>query len=155
MQDFSEEEKIENGREKKILKKIPSFSRSNITAFILSFLVVLLGSLTGFFLSELGNKTSSEETLKKVSEDQDLNVDQVDDSQFSDTASGILAEGGIDGEGNYHLERPGGPSQNVYLTSTVIDLKKFVGKKVQVWGQTLSGMKAGWLIDVVRIKEIK
>jgi len=53
------------------------------------------------------------------------------------------------------LERTGGASQNVYLTSTVIDLQSFVGKNVQVWGDTLSGQKAGWLMDVGKIKTVE
>ena len=46
----------------------------------------------------------------------------------------------------------GDASQNVYLTSSVIDLSKYTGKKVQVWGETFQGQKAGWLMDVGRIK---
>lgn len=71
-----------------------------------------------------------------------------DKSTFKDQAEGILRNGGIDGEGNFHLERPGGASQNVYLTSTTVDLTKFIGKKVRVWGQTFEAQKAGWLMDV-------
>jgi len=37
-----------------------------------------------------------------------------DPSVFKDTAEGMLKNGGIDGEGQYHLVRPGGDSQNVY-----------------------------------------
>jgi hypothetical protein len=37
---------------------------------------------------------------------------------------------------------------NVYLTSSTVDLSPFVGKKVRVWGQTFTGQKAGWLMDV-------
>ncbi|MFZ1549532.1 MAG: hypothetical protein WAT44_03660, partial [Microgenomates group bacterium] len=68
--------------------------------------------------------------------------------RFPDAAMGILKEGGIDGEGSYHLERPGGKSQNVYLTSSIVDLAKFVGKKIKVQGETFSGQTAGWLMDV-------
>jgi len=46
------------------------------------------------------------------------------------------------------LQRTGGESQNVYLTSTAVDLSKFLGKKVRVWGETFQGEKAGWLMDV-------
>ena len=67
---------------------------------------------------------------------------------FKDSIVGLLKEGGIEGEGNFHLERPGGVSQNVYLTSSTVDLSKYVGKKVKVWGQTFQGQKAGWLMDV-------
>jgi len=50
------------------------------------------------------------------------------------------------------LIRPGGDSQNVYLTSTVIDLESFVGKKVEVWGETIGAREAGWLMDVGKVK---
>lgn len=74
-----------------------------------------------------------------------------DEKTFKDSAEGIMTEGGIDGEGAYHLVRPGGDSQNVYLTSSVIDLSLFVGKKVKVWGQTNAAQKAGWLMDVGKL----
>ncbi len=75
-----------------------------------------------------------------------------DEKTFKDTAEGVLKEGGIDGEGAYHLERPGGDSQNVYLTSSFVDLSQFVNMKVKVWGQTNSSKKAGWLMDVGRLQ---
>lgn len=67
---------------------------------------------------------------------------------FPDDATGIVREGGVDGEGTHHLERKGGPSQNVYLTSSSVDLTKLVGKTVTVWGKTYAAEKAGWLMDV-------
>ena len=70
------------------------------------------------------------------------------------TAQGTLQEGGIANEGTHHLDRDGGPSQTVYLTSSVVDLQSFVGKKVEIWGETLSSKKAGWLMDVAKIKVI-
>ncbi|MFA6005453.1 MAG: hypothetical protein WC775_03115 [Patescibacteria group bacterium] len=67
---------------------------------------------------------------------------------FPDSAEGILKSGGIDGEGTHHLERPGGKSQYVYLTSSSIDLTAVVGKKVKVWGKTYAAQTAGWLMDI-------
>lgn len=75
-----------------------------------------------------------------------------DTATFSDKAEGVLEEGGIEGEGTHHLVRDGGPSKYVYLTSSVIDLDELVGKKIQVWGETFSAKKAGWLMDVGRVK---
>ncbi len=75
-----------------------------------------------------------------------------DTSTFKDTAEGVLNVGGIDGEGAYHLVRPGGPSQDVYLTSSSLDLSKFVNQKVKVWGQTQKAQHAGWLMDVGRVE---
>ena len=71
-----------------------------------------------------------------------------DEKTFSDKAEGILQEGGIEGEGAYHLERAGGDSQTAYLTSTTVDLEPYIGKKVRVLGKTFQGKVAGWLMDV-------
>jgi hypothetical protein len=80
-----------------------------------------------------------------------------DESAFTEEQSpeGILKEGGIEGEGTHHLDRGLGEDKYVYLTSTVIDLQSFVGKKVKVWGESLAGLKAGWLMDVGKIKVIE
>lgn len=74
---------------------------------------------------------------------------------FKDSAEGVLQQGGIDGEGQYHLVRPGGDSQNVYMTSSIVDLSTFVGKKVKVWGQTNTAQKAGWLMDIGRVEVLE
>jgi hypothetical protein len=75
-----------------------------------------------------------------------------DTSVFKDTAEGNLQNGGIDGDGEYHLVRPGGPSQSVYLTSSTLDLSQFVGQKIKVWGQTQAAQHAGWLMDVGKVE---
>lgn len=75
-----------------------------------------------------------------------------DDKQFKDSATGVLQKGGLDGEGSHRLLRPGGPSQTVYLTSSVIDLDAFEGSQVTVWGETFKGQKVGWLMDVGRVR---
>jgi hypothetical protein len=71
---------------------------------------------------------------------------------FPDTAEGVLQQGGLEGEGSHHLVRPGGPSQTVYLTSSVVDLDKFIGHRITVWGETFAGQSAGWLMDVGRLR---
>ena len=97
-------------------------------------LVRIKGSKGVSFLQGSNNeKTASPTVNKKI---------------FKDKVEGILKEGGIEGEGNFHLERPGGLSQNVYLTSSTVDLAQYIGKKVRVHGETFSGQKAGWLMDV-------
>jgi hypothetical protein len=107
--------------------------------------VIIFGIGIGFGVAKLKGAT-------KTASNQNGKVEQTagiaDKKTFKDSAEGILKEGGIDGEGNFHLERPGGESQNVYITSTTVDLSKYVGKKVRVWGATFQGEKAGWLMDV-------
>lgn len=140
-----------------ILKKFPGKkgSKQNVYMIVGSLLVVLAGVGTGWMLSTNISGESSPAKLEEVDQTgpeqglENVDVDGLDE------AEGILVKGGIEGEGTYHLERQGGESQNVYLTSTVIDLASMEGKKVHVWGETLSAIHASWLMDVVKIKEIK
>lgn len=135
-----------------IVKKIPKIDlKNNVVIVALALVVVLVGVASGWLLS--GNRTlgvSKGVAPGAKSGSQEAGIS--DTATFKDSAEGVLEEGGISGEGTHHLVRPGGDSQNVYLTSTVIDLQSFVGKKVQVWGQTISARKAGWLMDVGKIK---
>lgn len=82
-------------------------------------------------------------------------VGSTDTKTFRDQATGTLESGGLNGEGTHRLVRDGGPSQTVYLISSVVDLETFIGKKVQVWGETIRGQKAAWLMDVGRVKLIE
>lgn len=75
-----------------------------------------------------------------------------DTAIFKDTAEGTVKKGGMDGEGAFHLVRSGGDSQNVYLTSSTVDLSLFIGSKVKVWGQTQQAQHAGWLMDVGKVQ---
>ncbi len=127
-------------------KDQPTTGIKPISCFIILLIVPIIGGLSGFFLarlrtSGLSSTTSKENKVKKV-------VGIVNKKTFRDKAEGVLKEGGIDGEGNFHLKRPGGESQNVYLTSTTVDLSQYINKKVRVWGETFKGEKAGWLMDV-------
>lgn len=78
-----------------------------------------------------------------------------DEKTFRDDAEGVLVAGGAEGEGSHHLLRPGGPNQNVYLTSSIVDLSLFEGHKVKVWGETFSAQRAGWLMDVGRVQVLE
>lgn len=75
-----------------------------------------------------------------------------DEKTFRDQAEGVLQPGGIEGEGSHHIERGSNASQWVYITSSVVDLDLFIGHQVTVWGETNAGKKAGWLMDVGRLK---
>ncbi|HBD02372.1 MAG: hypothetical protein UX38_C0007G0015 [Microgenomates group bacterium GW2011_GWC1_46_16] len=78
-----------------------------------------------------------------------------DEATFRDTAEGVLQPGGIDGEGSHHIERGANKSQWVYITSSVVDLDMFIGHRVEVWGETNQGKKAGWLMDVGKLKVLE
>lgn len=150
-------------KHKGVLKKFPKTKGKNTLFLILGSLLVVLGGVgTGWLLSGgiLGSDGDrvTKESISEI-EVSGTEAGYQDESYFEKeeitTAEGLLVEGGISGEGTHHLERGVGPSQYAYLTSTVIDLQSFVGKKVKVWGETLSGQTAGWLMDVGKIKVIE
>lgn len=123
---------------------------------VFAVIVILAGVGGGFLMSRGGVKGTATSAPSVPGAKQSATEAGVSDtSAFKDTATGVLKEGGINGEGTHHLERTGGSSQNVYLTSTVIDLESFVGKKVEVWGQTISAREAGWLMDVGKVKVVE
>lgn len=115
--------------------------------FLLLVVVILAGGIVGFLLSKT-TKGSTKESEKSKNTKIEKTAGIADKKTFKDKAEGKLKEGGVDGEGNFHLERPGGESQNVYLTSTTVDLSQYINKKIRVWGETFQAEKAGWLMDV-------
>jgi len=124
-------------------KEVDEVSYASFFTFVA--VAVVIGAVIGFGLTRLNKKTASNGVTTK---DTAQSAGIVDKKTFKDSVEGILREGGIDGEGNFHIERPGGVSQNAYLTSSTVDLSNYVGKRVKVWGQTFSGQTAGWLMDV-------
>lgn len=128
---------------------------TSLPIIIGAILIIGLGAATGYLLSS--KKTSlGQETVKKEVSSGELAAGTVfgsdDTKTFKDITEGILKSGGIDGEGSHHLERAGGESQNVYLTSSIVDLDQFIDKKIKVWGETNKAKKAGWLMDVGRVE---
>ena len=105
-----------------------------------------MGTMTGYILSNrdgAGGNTLTSGTIDSSKVSKGVIVGSNDIKTFKDTASGTLKNGGINGEGQFHLVRTGGDSQNVYLTSSSVDLSVFVGKKIKVWGETQRAQYAG------------
>ena len=118
--------------------------------------IFILGSVTGYMIANLapqsGKSGGTSAPVEVVQSDTKAGI--IDKKTFTDTATGVLREGGFEGEGSFHLER-GAKDQTAYLTSSTADLSMYVGKKVQVWGQTYAGEKTGWLMDVGYIEVVK
>lgn len=137
-------------------KSTPALSMKAIGIVII---VLLLGVGTGYVLSSgpvASHLPGSSGTITSLGGSSSVQKGKTygngNLSTFKDTAEGTMQVGGIDGEGAFHLVRPGGSSQNVYLTSSLLDLSQFINHKVKVWGQTQKAQKAGWLMDVGRVE---
>jgi len=131
-------------------------------------IALVLGVGTGYLLftqagSVLPAKTSSTKTEQTTGANQaevaKVTVGKVygstDSTTFNNSAEGVLLVGGVNGEGSFHIVREGGESQNVYLTSSVVDLNMFVNHKVVVKGETFKAQRAGWLMDVGQVKVLE
>ena len=123
---------------------------------ILTIIAVLAGVGTGFGTFRLKHKNSEQLAAVPVSENTVQPGDEFGskDEAFDSHAVGYVEVGGLDGEGSHKLLRPGGDTQTVYLTSSVTDLDLFEGMEVEIWGETFKGQKAGWFMDVGRVKVI-
>lgn len=126
---------------------------------VLVVITIFLGIGSGLLLSKLSPSIIKNNSLpspkEKSSVEKGKTYGSNDTNLFKDSTQGTLKEGGIDGEGQFHLERPGGISQNVYLTSSLVDLSLFTGRKIKVWGETQKAQKAGWLMDVGRVEVLE
>jgi hypothetical protein len=122
--------------------------------------IVLLGVGSGYGLVQVrGGSKGGGKGAKVVSfkGDQVTEAGIADESQFPDKTQGVMEEndGSVTEEGTHMLVREGGPDQTAYLTSSVVDLNEFVGKKVEIWGETFTAQTAGWLMDVGYVKVIE
>jgi hypothetical protein len=120
-----------------------NFNFKKMWPFILgSFLVVLGGVGVAWMLSSKVINKSGTSVAAPGAKATSTEAGVLDPKVKYDNATGDLKEGGIGSEGTYHIERDGGPSH-------------FVGKKVEVWGETLASKKAGWLMDVAKIQVVQ
>ena len=136
---------------------VKELKKKGLLLYILSaVLVVGLGVFTGSKIPKVFSKKGTVEIERggvipkeEIKKGREFGVK---DPGKADTAIGVVEKGGIDGEGTHKLLREGGPSQNIYMTSSVLDLDSFVGSKIQIWGETMKAQKAGWLMDVIKAK---
>jgi hypothetical protein len=132
------------------------FAQSSVLpAVMVCVAVVLLGIVSGYLLTRVFPAVRTQTIVPGESVAKGAIVGSTDLKTYKDSATGILREGGKNGEGQFHLERPGGESQSVYLTSSLVDLSEFIGRKVTVNGLTQGSQKVGWLMDVGRVEVIE
>lgn len=122
---------------------------------IIVVIAVVLGTVTGFIMA---NKGSAKKVLQNGTSSTTKAASQ-DTRTFRDFAEGVIKlkptpkEPTEYTEGTHILEREG--AVPVALTSSVVDLALFEGKKVKVYGETQKALKEGWLMDVGKVEELQ
>lgn len=140
--------------------------RGPILIILLVMVVISAGLASGFFLNKMRASSKQEGTPSAggtlVSDKGEVKKGKsygVEDREiYPDLAEGILVvnDKSFTDEGSHVLIRDqDDPTQNAYLTSTVLDLNLFVDRKVEVWGETFAAQKAGWLMDVGTVKVLE
>lgn len=136
----------------KITKKLLTGTSPKKLLFLTVLISLVLGSLTGYILASKGSvKNNAGATVPKTA--------QQDTRTFRDFADGVIktkpqpSDPGEYVEGTHLLEREG--AVPVALTSSVVDLSQYEGKKVKVFGETQKALKEGWLMDVGKVEELK
>lgn len=135
----------------------PLITNTNFTKLILGVLIasLVLGIGSGYILAKKQPNTP----LKDVSlPGQSPKTAQSDKQTFRDFAEGVLkakpsTTNGNYSEGTHLLQRDGG--YPVALTSSVVDLSQYEGKKVKVFGETQKALKEGWLMDVGKVEVLQ
>lgn len=133
------------------VRRFPVSSKFN-TLLIMVVLAVVLGTASGYFLStkqsglvSSSSSGSGAEAPKTAGQDDRLCRDFAEG-----TVKAKPQKEGDYSEGSHILERDSG--YPVALTSSVVDLSEYEGKKVKIVGETQKALKEGWLMDVCRVE---
>ena len=141
-----------NAQEESLTKHLLHSSNPLRPLLIILIISVVLGAITGFVMA---NKGSREEILENGTSNTTKGA-SLDSRTFRDFAQGVIKPKQLPKnpseytEGTHILEREGAVS--VALTSSVVDLSLYEGKKVKVYGETQKALKEGWLMDVGKVE---
>ena len=120
-------------------------------------IIVSLGIVSGLIVSSR-SKSALLATGSSNGEDLPPEQKQSFNQTFNNEAEGMIERNDtLDkyAQGTHKLIRPGGESQTAYLTSSVLDLDQYNGKKVKVFGETFGSSQVGWLMDVGKVEVVK
>ncbi len=146
--------KLQEGIKNSPLKKLALSNINRIFLVILG-VAVILGVGSGYLLS----KNSNSQITANLSISEKPKTAQQDNRTFRDFAQGTIQKRPAPKnhneyvEGTHLLVRDG--AVPVALTSSVVDLSLYEGKKVKIFGETQKAIKEGWLMDVGKIEEEK
>lgn len=129
----------------------------NINKIFLGVLIasVLLGTTAGYLLAT-SNKTGTQPSSNGATTSGPAKAASQDTKTFRDFAEGVIQKVPPPKnpndyvEGTHLLVRTGATA--VALTSSVVDLSQYEGKKVKVFGETQKALQSGWLMDVGKVE---
>lgn len=142
------------GMREKITKPLTNLQNPAKLILGIATLAVILGILTGYILSTKNNGSGISPLSAGIAK-----TAQQDTRTFKDFAEGTIkvkpqpSDPQEYSEGTHLLMRDN--AVPVALTSSVVDLSQYEGKKVKVFGETQKALKEGWLMDVGRVDDIK
>ena len=142
------------------LRSVPQKTKlAKIVPYFAVVLIIGLGIFTGLVLSSVQKAKAQNQQAKSIEEEELTPQQQESFAQtFRDEAEGTIEKNDdLDkyAQGTHKLLRPGGESQTAYLTSSVLDLDEYNGKKVKVFGETFGSSQVGWLMDVGKVEVIE
>ena len=146
-----------------ILRKVPPRilgpKLSRFLPIILIVVIVAGGIFTGLVLSSRSKNAKIAASKASIIEENLTGEQKKSFNQtFRDSVEGTV-EKNDDlekyAQGTHRLIRPGGEDQTAFLTSSVLDLDEYVGKKVKVYGETFGSSQVGWLMDVGKVEIIE
>lgn len=133
----------------------PKMTLPTIIPLVIVVAIVAAGIFSGLVLSSRSKSASQGAAINQ----EELPPEQKESfaQTFRDEAEGTVERNdALDkyAQGTHKLVRPGGEDQTAYLTSSVLDLDEFVGKKVKVFGETFGSQQVGWLMDVGKVESL-
>ena len=138
------------------LRPAPSkFSPKKVLPVLLILIIVGAGIASGLIMSSRNKSAAAGAANSVAGDDVTQEVKQSFNQTFSNEAEGTIEKNEtLDkyAQGTHKLLREGGESQTAYLTSSVLDLDQYIGKKVKVFGETFGSSQVGWLMDVGKVE---
>ena len=140
------------------LRAVPAKNNlKKLLPIVLVVVIIAAGVASGLVFSSIGKSAKLQQTAG-AEEELPKEVKESFAQTFRDQAEGIVEKNDkLDkyAQGTHKLIRPGGESQTAFLTSSVLDLDDYVGKKVKVYGETFGSSQVGWLMDVGKVEVIE
>jgi hypothetical protein len=126
---------------------------TNFKLYSIILVVALLAGVVSGFVLAYSHPTKTIATTPPASQTA-LQKAGADTKTFKDFDQGTIQkkpDGDDYSEGTHLLIRANNATP-VALTSSVLDLNQYVGKKVKVYGETQKALKQGWLMDVGKVE---